>query len=91
VDDAGSSPQEASLGESHGLHVDIPTPAQVATLLDERASACVSIFLPTSALPQDADAARIEFKNLSAEAVRQLGGRADVAEQLEDLEDDRDF
>src|SRR4051794_37630301 len=73
------------------LHIDIPTQAQVATLLDERAPACVSIFLPTSPLPQHADAARIEFKNLSAEAVRQLDGRADVAEQLENLEDDRAF
>jgi hypothetical protein len=73
------------------LHIDIPTQAQVATLLDERAPVCVSIFLPTSPLPQDADAARIEFKNLSAEAVCQLDGRADISEQLDDLEDDQDF
>ncbi|MDA0183161.1 hypothetical protein OJ997_22820 [Solirubrobacter phytolaccae] len=50
------------------LHIDIPTPAQLATLLDTRAPDCVSIYLPTSPLPQDADAARIEFKNLVAEA-----------------------
>lgn len=50
------------------LHIDIPTPAQIATLLDARAPGCVSIYLPTSPLPQDADAARIEFKNLVAEA-----------------------
>ena len=50
------------------LHIDIPTPAQLATLLDTRAPDCVSIYLPTSPLPQDADQARIEFKNLVTEA-----------------------
>jgi hypothetical protein len=73
------------------LHIDIPTQAQVASLLEVREPACVSIYLPTSPLPQDADAARIEFKNLAAEAVRQLDGRADIAEQLDDLTDDADF
>ena len=50
------------------LHIDIPTPAQLATLLDTRSPDCVSIYLPTSPLPQDADQARIEFKNLVTEA-----------------------
>jgi hypothetical protein len=50
------------------LHIDIPTPAQLATLLDTRGDGCVSIYLPTSPLPQDADQARIEFKNLAAQA-----------------------
>lgn len=49
------------------LHIDIPTPAQLTTLLDTRAPDCVSIYLPTSPLPHDADAARIAFKNLVAE------------------------
>src|SRR4051794_20350539 len=63
------------------LHIDIPTQAQIAALLDARAVASVSIYLPTSPLPQDAEAARIEFKNLGAEALRQLDGNAGVAEQ----------
>lgn len=50
------------------LHIDIPTPAQLATLLDTRSPDCVSIYVPTSPLPQDSDQARIEFKNLVAEA-----------------------
>ncbi|MDA0141612.1 baeRF11 domain-containing protein [Solirubrobacter deserti] len=50
------------------LHIDIPTPAQLATLLDTRGPDCVTIYLPTSPLPQDADQARIEFKNLAAQA-----------------------
>jgi hypothetical protein len=65
------------------LHIDIPTPAQLANLLDTRAPDCVSIYLPTSPLPQDADAARIEFKNLAAQA----GGDNEL---LADLADDPD-
>ena len=53
-------------------HIDIPTRPEIAALLDERDPASVSIYLPTSPLPQDADADRIEFKNLAAEAVGQL-------------------
>jgi hypothetical protein len=73
------------------MHVDIPTHAQIAALLDERADACVSIYLPTSPLPQEAEAARIEYRNLCGEALRQLDGDAAVAEQLEDLADDDAF
>jgi hypothetical protein len=80
------------------LHIDIPTQAQVATLLEVREPACVSIYLPTSPLPQDADAARIEFKNLAAEAVRQVeelepgrGVAAALKEHFDDLSDDEEF
>jgi hypothetical protein len=73
------------------LHIDIPTQAQITTLLEERADACVSIYLPTSPLPQDADATRIELKNLGAEALRQLDGDAGVRDQLDSLEADESF
>src|SRR5690349_17693069 len=74
------------------MHIDIPSPAQLAALLDERADACVSIYLPTSPLPQDAEAARIEYRNLCTEALRQLGQSASgVREQLEDLGSDDGF
>jgi hypothetical protein len=73
------------------LHIDIPTQAQIAALLSAREPASVSIYLPTSPLPQDADGARIEFKNLAAEAVRQLDGDALVREHLDDLHDDDAF
>lgn len=79
-------------------HIDIPTRAEITALLEERDPASVSIYLPTSPLPQDADADRIEFKNLAAEAIRQLeeGGadRATVAairEQVDDLLEDDEF
>jgi hypothetical protein len=79
-------------------HIDIPTRPELAALLDERDPASVSIYLPTSPLPQDADADRIEFKNLAAEAVGQLeAGGADraavagVREHVDDLLDDEEF
>jgi hypothetical protein len=70
------------------MHIDIPTDAQITALLDAREPGCVSIYLPTSSLPQDADAARIEFKNLAGEAARQLGA---ANEHLDDLHDDAEF
>ena len=80
------------------LHIDIPTRPEIAALLEARDPASVSIYLPTSPLPQDADADRIEFKNLAAEAVGQLeaagADRATVAgvrEHVDDLLDDEEF
>jgi hypothetical protein len=79
-------------------HIDIPTRAEIAALLDERDPASVSIYLPTSPLPQDADADRLEFKNLVNEAIGQLeAGGADraavagVREHADDLLDDDEF
>ncbi len=77
------------------LHLDIPTRPEIAGLMSAREPACVSIYLPTSPLPQDAGAARIGFKNLAGEAVDQLGGdrrtAAAVREQLDDLLEDDGF
>ena len=74
------------------LHLDIPTDEQLTALLDAREPGSVSAYLPTSPLPQDADAARIELKNLAAEAARQLGdaGRG-VGEHFDDLLEDDAF
>jgi hypothetical protein len=79
-------------------HIDIPTAAEIAALLDEREPASVSIYLPTGALPQEADANRIELKNLGAAAIGQLEAHgADraavtgVREHLDDLLDDDEF
>lgn len=77
------------------LHVDIPTQRQLASLLDARATACVSIYLPTGPLPQDAAAARIAFKNLVSEALTQVEqaglSTAELREHLDDLHDDEEF
>jgi hypothetical protein len=65
------------------LHTDIPTRAQIDRLLTSRNPSSVSIYLPTDpASPGYAE--RIELKNLTTEAERQLGeldaARSDVAE-----------
>jgi hypothetical protein len=66
--------------------------------LTTRDPVCVSIYLPTGPVGQDARAARIELKNLVAEAIGQLevvgADRrvvSDVRESLDDLVDDDDF
>jgi hypothetical protein len=79
-------------------HIDIPTPSEIAALLDERAPASVSIYLPTSPLTHEADAGRIELKNLASEALGQLEAEgadratiAGVREHIDDLLDDDEF
>jgi hypothetical protein len=54
------------------LHTDIPTRSTVEQLLSARAVPCVSIYLATSPVTHEAQAARIELKNLAANAVAQL-------------------
>lgn len=80
------------------LYVDIPTRADIVRLGAVRASACVSIYLPTTPLTQDAQADRIALKNLAASAVGQLraqgAGKAEadaIDEALADLVDDDEF
>ena len=80
------------------LHTDIPTRSEIERLLSARDSSCVSIYLPTSPVTQEAQGERIAFKNLVASALDRLreGGtpKDDVAaieESLDDLHDDDDF
>ncbi len=80
------------------LYVDIPTRADVQRLGAVRAAACVSIYLPTTPLTQDAQADRIALKNLAGSAIEQLRSmgtdKAEVAaieESLADLVDDDEF
>src|SRR5262245_65653701 len=80
------------------LHSDIPSRRQVERLLQVRGEQLVSIYLPTTPITPEADAARIAFKNLAAEAVAELGadgaGAADceaIEGALDDLHDDPDF
>ena len=53
------------------LHTDIPTRADVDRLLESRHAASVSLYVPTDPASQ-ANAERIELRNLPAEARRQL-------------------
>jgi len=80
------------------LHTDIPTRDDVDALAAVREHPCVSIYLSTSPLPQEADMARVELKNLLSEAVAQLraaGTDRRLIEQQEetlaDLIEDVDF
>ena len=80
------------------LHTDIPTSADVTGLLERRSDACVSIYLPTTRVTGIAEADRIEFKNLAADAVRQLDDAGhdkravgELREGLEGIEADEEF
>ncbi|MDX2167291.1 MAG: hypothetical protein SF182_09515 [Deltaproteobacteria bacterium] len=80
------------------LHLDIPTLTELRALTQVRADACVSLYLPTTPLTQQIDAARIELGNLSKAALGQLTAAgfdkrrlAGLDEQLADLADDDEF
>lgn len=80
------------------LYVDIPSPAQLLALVEQRADACVSIYLATTPLTQDVGKDRIELKNLAREAIGQLeAANADkrrlaaISEHIDDLVDDDGF
>ena len=78
------------------LHIDFPARADVETLFQARAPVCVSLYLPTSPLPPDADANRISLKNLATDALRQLEGQEKravwpIEEGLMNLVDDDEF
>jgi hypothetical protein len=80
------------------LHTDIPTRSAVELLLTTRDPLCVSIYLPTSPVTQEAQADRIELKNLAADAIGQLEATdadrrapAEIRESLDDLVDDDEF
>jgi hypothetical protein len=80
------------------LHTDIPTPSAVERLLAARSGPCVSIYLATSPITQEAQASRIELKNLAADAIGQLEGEEvargvipELREELDELGEDEDF
>jgi hypothetical protein len=79
------------------VHTDIPTRADLEQLLSVRDTACVSIYVPTA--PQERGARdRLEFKNLSVEALEQLTAASieraainDLRDALDDLAEDDAF
>ena len=80
------------------LYVDLPTRGDIERLSAVRAGACVSIYLPTTPLTQDAQADRIALKNLAGQALDALRSRgtekaqvAALEEALADLVDDDEF
>ncbi len=80
-------------------NVDLPTGDELLALAELRGPAVVSIYLPTTPLTAQAQADRIELKNLAAQArtaLEQAGVAtsaevAEIDEELADLVDDDDF
>ncbi len=79
-------------------HTDIPTEHDIRQLIEIQHEASVSIYMPTSPLPTEADANRIEFKTLAGTAVERLQASgvekktvAAIHETLLHLDDDRAF
>lgn len=80
------------------LYIDLPTRSEFTTLFDTRADACVSIYLETTPVTQDIQAARIALGNQLREAQQQLQDAgfdkrrlAALAEQIDDLAGDDEF
>lgn len=80
------------------LYVDIPTSADIRLLIASRGGPCVSIYLPTTPITQQAQADRIVLKNLTKEVIREFRSSgaddrltAEIVEQIYDLIDDDEF
>jgi hypothetical protein len=80
------------------LYVDIPTLAEFRMLAEMRADVCISLYVPTSPLTQEAAVSRTELGNLAGQALAQLTdarlarGRADMLrELLAELDADEEF
>ncbi len=80
------------------LYVDIPPPPEIRALIEARADACVSIYLPTTPETQNVTLSRISFGNLTRTALEQLDAagfdkrrRVALEEKLLALEEDEDF
>ncbi|MEX0954570.1 MAG: hypothetical protein WDZ83_05085 [Rhizobiaceae bacterium] len=80
------------------LHVDIPTRSEIVALNKIRSHACVSIYLKTTPLSQQADASRIELGNAAKKAREQLEAvgldkreLASLMDKLDELQQDEEF
>jgi hypothetical protein len=80
------------------LHVDIPSRSDIERLFSVRAAACLSLYLGTTPLTQEAQADRIEMKNLARTGLEALHAqgvdRKDVTaigDAMDDLIEDDDF
>lgn len=80
------------------LHVDIPTAPEIRALVETRADACVSLYVPTTPETQNTDASRIALANQGKAALAQLEANgfdkrrlAEIADALDDLRADDDF
>lgn len=79
-------------------HIDLPSQNDIRQLMSVAQPACVSIYMPTTVLPTESDANRIEFKTLAATAIERLNASgagkqeiAAIAEGLAELDEDEAF
>ena len=89
---------EAPLKGQFMLYVDILTHPEILALIETRADACVSIYLPTTPETQNVTLNRISFGNLTRTALEQLDAAgfdkrrlAALEENLVALDEDDDF
>lgn len=80
------------------MYVDLPSQSEIRSLLETTGATCVSVYMPATPQPDDANAERIAFKNLASEAIEQLKSagvdKRDIAsfdEAFTDLQDDPFF
>ena len=80
------------------LHVDIPAASDLTALIAHRDDMCVSVYLPTTPLTDQAAKDRIGFKNAAKQAIEEIQEHdaekrriAALAEELDDLTDDDEF
>lgn len=79
-------------------HIDIPSKNDIKKLMDVTAETCVTLYMPTTPLPTQAEANRIEFKTLVARAIERLGSSGvdksivvAIQEGLAELDEDEEF
>jgi hypothetical protein len=80
------------------MYVDLPSAAEVRSLVEMTGATCVSIYMPATPQSSDAAAERITFKNLASDAIAQLnaadadkGDVATFADVFAELDDDAFF
>jgi hypothetical protein len=80
------------------LHIDLPSRADIQSLLEARHPSSVSLYLPTTPVSAEVGGSRIELKNLVAAAIGQLEAAGAATEEisalresLDDLIDDDSF
>ena len=80
------------------LFIDLPTTSEFMDLRRKTADACVSLYLPTTPLSQEAEASRIEFSHQLKGAQAQLEASGfdkrrllSLIEHIQDLVDDDEF
>ncbi|MEY3309702.1 MAG: hypothetical protein RLZZ413_3740, partial [Pseudomonadota bacterium] len=69
------------------LHIDLPTRAEIAKLTETRATPCVTIYVATSPVTEQAQIDRIELKTLLKSAVQQLQAAGTPKRSIQPIED----